>query len=574
MRKSDPNPTALLDPLADSVENLLRTRGSARIRSLLAGFASGERGGDGLQADQKGLEVQIAELCASLSMARGVFVFRRIPCAIMRYLPQSMRALDVLFSRPVIDYAILFGTKALVAYGDGPGAGTDRQSLVQSALTQEEFDAAFSVFVFSALHGYQQYRMNTLAREAWSEDENFSALIDSYNRRSQARFEDEIVPAVSPAWRLVTPARADGLSASARVMALGATSQQYLVQNRNYVPVVRNLERIEPLFRHLDGSQFQDRYGLSFERWLRVYRAANAMLCAALWTNADVPGIADDELLATAERADDFGCSAIGSARRDMLEKTIGETAARLGLPVHAEDIRTFLAAHTTSPSSAFDGFVESDRCFYPIDGDRVIWDYVRFAALLPVMRRILAPLLREMKGSKNLKGRSFEAIAKRELKTRSPIARALSEPRKRTVDGNVAFEFDVGFVAEDVLFILDCKYEVKSRSYVLGDARKVDKRLGGVLGHLDKLDRQLREHLDWTQKQWPSLVLKKAIAIVCTAETEFIKRSDSNFWLVYPDLPRACTLPELINFLSRADWRERVDACPATLSIDCGFTQ
>src|ERR1700692_4696837 len=142
-------------------------------------------------------------------------------------------------------------------------------------------------------------------------------------------------------------------------------------------------------------TAFVDPFSLHIDE----FRGLNACLfksIATLWGEALIQHAPEEGLRASVERADDLGQSALGIANVDSLAGWVTEFAKnRPRAPrITPEDVHLFTRTHTVRPEKPFDPSVERSACFYRLSETVVVWDYIKSAALLPVVRRQMAPLL------------------------------------------------------------------------------------------------------------------------------------------------------------------------------------
>lgn len=567
--------TVFYDVFSTHIDDFLRARGSEAVKSPISEFRDlGLRLDDdpaAIQSDMAVLQAKLTSLVGPHAWVKLLMTFRRIPLNLLqeRDAPVGSTS-DSLSSAPIQNYATSFGTNLIVSCALPSDELVDRRSIFSMPPTETEIEVAIAVFVWSSFHGFMQYRLNTKSREAISPGNPTGDLIHSYNLRHANRYEDKTVLPEALDGMILTTAPARSFSSDIRnIRVHGANGAEYVINHRNYVPYPVHLDRLEPLYKHLEGETFRAKFGLSYAKWFLIYRGLNACLFASiatLWGTELKRQVTQDGQLASVERADDLGQSALGIANLDSLVDWVTRYAAtRHRTPkISADDVNLFIHAHTTPNGAPLDPFVERTDCFYRLSDTVAIWDYIRSAALLPVVRRQMAPLLGAA-GQSKAKGRTFEALVKNEIKSHLPHVRALSGSKKRRENGKDLFELDVGFVLDQVLFVIDAKYVVKPKRYMTGDPNKVLKRSDKSLEMLDYLDQQIARHLDWLKSEWAGVEVTEVIGIICTAEVEYISTIDSSAWLVPLQVPRVCTISELTDFLKRPDWHERVSRCPST---------
>ncbi|SEN86733.1 hypothetical protein SAMN05443254_112222 [Bradyrhizobium sp. OK095] len=527
-----------------------------------------------IRSDMAVLQAALISLISPHPWAKLLMTFRRLPVNMLQERDAAPGSLgDSLGSAPIINYAILFGTNLIVHCAQPSPQFFNRQSIFSTPLTDQELDVAVRVFIWSSLHGFMQYRINTKSREALSAEDTTADLIESYNARQASRYEDKKVPPKALDDMILSVVGIpDAPVSNRKVLVRSAAGREYIISQRNYAPSLVHLGRLEPLYRHLDGSIFLEKYGMPYAKWLLIYRGLNSCLfksIATLWGEAIIQQASEEGVRASAERANDLSASALGVANVDSLAGWVSSYAEiRRGAPkISSDDVHQFIRGHTVRPAEPLDPFVERSDCFYRLSETVVIWDYIKSAALLPVIRRQMAPLLGAT-GKSKTKGRTFESLVMSEIQHNLPQARAISGSKKRRENGKDLFELDVGFALDQVLFVVDAKYAVKSRRYMTGDSNKVQERSENALTMLSYLDQQIANHADWLQTEWSDTEVKQVIGIICTAEVEYISTSEPSAWLKPFKVPRACTISQLIDFLKDPDWHQLVSRNPCTRSL------
>lgn len=116
---------------------------------------------------------------------------------------------------------------------------------------------------------------------------------------------------------------------------------------------------------------------------------------------------------------------------------------------------------------------------------------------------------------------------------------------------GRKAWEIDVSFVLNKVLFIVEAKHYQKSLKYHAAEGSEVAERIQSWESECRERDRKLTTYQQHVRRKWDGSTLLGAICIICTEETEFVASAERKYWLNFPDIPRICTIDEFIEFLN-----------------------
>lgn len=484
----------------------------------------------------------------------ALMLFRRIP---------ELPGPKAIFSSPeLLTQALVFGTNIIVAHGRKPTGPVTTKSVMEQSIPVETLENVLEFHLWCLIHSLLQFRLNTHVRARGLSDTGFETLIDSYNARANRRFENKHKgDSLARGVILRTASPINVLPDKRTSEFVGPDEAVVAVDYRNHIPFCTSFREMEILFRHLDGGVFKRTYGLTYADWSGIYRTLNAIVADHLYSTSRPQTRASmdfSRFRAAVEREDDLAQSGIAIIDRTTLPEFVFQSRKMMkpAGKFTRKMVDVFFDVHTRTADEPFDDFVETHHCFYEIDEYRVIIDYVRLGALLPVMRRQMTPLLGAA-GKTAAKGKSFEELVQREIKAKLSGARGVTRTIKRKTGAGDVFEVDVGFVLGDVLVVVDAKYHTLPRPYFEASASNISNRKNKTLALLDYLDAQVRKNANWLAAQWPDLTVRAVLPIVCTAEPEFIASDKVVYWLEFPEIPRICMLSELVTFLSRSDWRD-----------------
>jgi hypothetical protein len=209
--------------------------------------------------------------------------------------------------------------------------------------------------------------------------------------------------------------------------------------------------------------------------------------------------------------------------------------------------------------------FIEHPFIFYPVSSGLIFWDYLRHGGLLRCPARKLTRFP-HAHATAAQKGRAFENDIKTSLAALPGVTTI--KAKKIRVGRQDLWDVDVGFVFQNVLFLIDAKNEQKNVRYYF-DGAEVSDIVESHESLLEKMDRKLQQYRDIVRNSWKECeAVRGAICVVCTVEAEFIASVSPSFWLKPLEVPRICMPAELMEFLSQTDAISRVQANPAYLAF------
>lgn len=380
-------------------------------------------------------------------------------------------------------------------------------------------------------------------------------ILESYNKRLESEPKWSTVDHGDDA--IIIPAFLKELPKDERVFSCtDRNNTLFEIYLRNFIPVRKKASDFWHTYNYLDTSEFASLTGVRFEEVWKVWVCLNLLLAeniVFLWPQTYFGAVEPEKVHASAERADDYTETALGGG---SIESIVEATNQFLRLRYEVAptiDVCKRVIELLTMNTIENETFPEQPFIFYKASSKLILWDYLRHGAVFKalardLMRKFPAKQIRKAVGAK------FENRIEDEL--RHAVPKAFDFKRNIKIragnNHNVAWEIDIGFVIENILFLIDAKHWYKPIRYHLADATDISSRVTKLESLLRKTDASLFEYKKQLTKQWGNFSLSGGIFIMCTTEVEFITSFDSLFWLERDIVPRICTLKELIDFLTR----------------------
>lgn len=410
-----------------------------------------------------------------------------------------------------------------------------------------------------ALHRLHAYYLNSAVRWKAFGSAMEPGPIESYVRRSQ-RARDvkaDILAYAQPG----TGAGITGLTSrrpigrtTIRLTASGELGEQCLTLD-NYLPVTVSPERDQQWMGYLSHPSAAPHLGdLPFERWWRWWLALNAV--ARSWiqdylppASSDAADPAERERLRLCSEAQNIGMIEVDRNRlRDaVLRERIRDH------PPH-DEYDAFVASLTWRPGVQKPEFVESPAIFYPSGGATMFWDLLRHGGVLPGLARRVS---RKRGALGEHVGKYFEGLVHAALSKHPAVTQLRSNVLLQSeAGGQGGVQIDHGFVLGNLLVLVESKSFVKTAGYLVAHDTGFETRARRTIQEvLPERDRKLRELRDQIALAWGPVTPRQALYVVCTTEVEYIPGDDREFWLDSGrDIPRICTLRELLEWLDNLD--------------------
>lgn len=186
---------------------------------------------------------------------------------------------------------------------------------------------------------------------------------------------------------------------------------------------------------------------------------------------------------------------------------------------------------------------IEKPFLFYRLDSDGLYWDLVQHVVLL----RSIARKVMSGGDAGNIKGRGFENYIFSKLKENDDIFEGLQRNVIIYSDDRVKLmDIDIGFVYNDVLYLLELKAYSKKKGQLLGRFYKGNR----FVKHLRKYDELLKLHQDKVFENWNQYKFTKAVYVLLTEEFEIPPPLEPDLWLEFRKVPRICTLHDFFPYV------------------------
>jgi hypothetical protein len=167
-----------------------------------------------------------------------------------------------------------------------------------------------------------------------------------------------------------------------------------------------------------------------------------------------------EQASAAAERADDYSDTCIGTPIVESLITGCIEVVEQR-FREHActrEDVSRFVDGLTMKGPLDDVNFVEQPILFYDIGHGKVVWDYLRHGALIRAFARKTMARQHRLKAGDS-SGPGFEKYIAERLSNAIPDIKDLKRNVIIRDRGRKAWEIDVSFVLNEVLFIVEAKH-------------------------------------------------------------------------------------------------------------------
>jgi hypothetical protein len=436
---------------------------------------------------------------------------------------------------------------------DRPPAPADRRPPHTKATLLD----GLRIALLCALHRMHAFNLNTMVRFEFSGDPSDTGLISSYVHRS-AQASDIKSDLLAYADRT----EAEGITGLTSRRGMGSTTitltaskqlgDQHLVL-ANFVPITISSARDRRWFGYLRHTHAAvDLGGLSFERWWACWLRLNEV--AASWlAEYDPPSRTDAADAAERERLR-ICCAAhnLGMIEVDRDRLSVAALRPRASGSISRAEFYSFTESVTWRPGAQQTEFIESPAIFSPAGRTTVFWDLLRHGGVLPGLARRVAW---RCGGLGNTVGEYFEGQVHAELAGHPAVTHLRSDVVIGT-ERQRDLQIDHGFVVSGLLVLVESKSNSKTPGYFTADEEQFDKRAKRVVGDvLSGRDRKLSELRDKIAAKWAAASPSCALYVICTTEVEYIPSEDPLFWLDRGrDLPRVCTLDELLNWLADID--------------------
>lgn len=555
-------------------ESLIAAAGTKSIRARLSVIPHDPlaENPNRIQQNLSALIEEIQSLCAPHDFARLLVLFRKIPhqfaIALVQKTSESGVDVSSLFEAAYPE-SVLFGTNCILKYcRHAPtfGSNNDRYKF---APTDDELRDAVRVFLLCVLHRRELFYMNSIMRRDLADSTSLPLLLDVYNRRLRKRWRP--VPKGTMSDVVIFPASVHTVGPERRQWECrDRAGKRRILYLRNHIPVPCDASLEFERISYLDTEDFPKFAGIPFATFRSVWLGLNQLtihMLPLLWPDSWLTSVSPEFLSSRMECADDYCESAIGGGYPESIWEACHELLAkenRVDIP-SKEDCRAVVEFLTYRQ---FDGdvrFTEQPFVFYLVSDRLLLWDYDRHGGLLRCLARNLTRLP-GTSATQNKKGEIFE---------RAIMATVSSVPGVKGVrkwicreGGRHVWDVDVGFVFQNILFLVDAKNEQKNVRYYF-DAVEVSDKVSKREAFLEKLDSNLQQYVARVHAQWQDCEpLLGAICLVCTEEAEFIATADHRLWLKPYECPRICLLTELIDFMNQSEAVERIKSNPAFVSF------
>lgn len=422
-----------------------------------------------------------------------------------------------------------------------------------------------------ALHCWHTYMLNTAVRWQVFGSAGNTDPVKSYVRRLQrdADAKAEIIAHFEagngPGIAVMTTRRAVGRT-TVRLTASKRLEEQLLTLD-HYLPVTIPTDRDQRWYGYLTHPNAAPHLGnLPFERWWCCWLALNAtarwwLQSWAVPERSDAADSAERERLRLHAEAHNLGMIEVD---RNRLRQAVLEQRATEA-PTEAE-YDAFMASLMWRAGVQRPEFIESPAVFYPSSPETVFWDLLRHGGVVPGLARRIS---RQRGGLGEHVGAYFEGRVHAALANHRAVDGLRSDVlvRDRTRSDH-AIQIDHGFILGDLLVLVESKSYVKTAGYLVANDVGFRTRAESVRRVLPGRDAKLRELSDLIAKEWESQTPCRALYIVCTAEIEYTASRDPELWLdLTRDIPRVCTLSELLEWLDNAE-PTTVAAHPASVRL------
>lgn len=184
-------------------------------------------------------------------------------------------------------------------------------------------------------------------------------------------------------------------------------------------------------------------------------------------------------------------------------------------------------------------------------DGGYIVWDYSAFVQYFRTLFETIGALTGAVG---NVKGENFENEVAEAVGKHPELALWHFQQELKAHDGAVR-EVDVSFVAEDTLFLAECKAVSAHPRLDRGEPEILARRWQKMLDHLaqvDSLRAFLLENPSGANYAVPEHITEIK-ACVCTPMAEYIPTREPDLWLT-SEVPRVCVPAELISVALQKD--------------------
>jgi hypothetical protein len=405
-------------------------------------------------------------------------------------------------------------------------------------------DSELLLFI-AATARYNNFMLNTDARIKHADS---MKLIESYNdRQSKNKAKISMPPDDNAILYLFSPLT---LPAELRTLRIAKNGQSSSYNYKNYLPLAVDGQSVRERFAYLDCKAFSDVVGMPFDEFFKSWLLINRLLLINIpnWHREKIE-IKSKRHEADLERLNLI--SRCGIEKGTMSGITEIHKALCNAWPHIANEERFFhqfidyVTCDKLPEDEQHKDFVEKPYLFYRVGPDRLIWDVSRHAGFMnAIARKVL------IHGGKagNKKGANFEGMIARLLREKMPDIKSLKM--------NVVFfdettklkelEIDIGFVYNDVFYLIEAKSYRKSIGEYKGMQDKSVKMVGTLNKKLEKLER-CRDRI---LTMWGDNVIDEIAFVVITEEVPFIPSFDPALWLIPGEVPRILTIDEFIKFL------------------------
>jgi hypothetical protein len=429
------------------------------------------------------------------------------------------------------------------------------------------------VRLLCALQRWHVYRLNTAVRWLAFGRTGDTASINAYVRRSQRALDvrDSVVAHAREGSKPGIIGITAHLPGTRQVIRLTASKRlkDQRLELAHYLPITipPNLDQHWIAYLTHQPSAAEYLGELPFERWWCCWLALNAAAWQLLqiWDPPDSTDATDSSVrtgLRLYAEAHNLGMIEVQCDR--LREAVLGQQYVEA--PTAAEydsfvDSLTWKPGGQGRPRRTPD-FLESPVVFYPTGPDTSWWDLTRHGGVLPGLARWISMKRSDL--GRHV-GAHFEGRVHQALSGHPAVTGLRSDvllPNQ--------IQIDHGFVLGDVLVLVESKSYVKTAGYFVAHGGGFTTRAKRIVGEtLSDRDTKLQTMTTQIAAEWASWRPRCALFIACTIEVEYIPGREPGFWLdLDQDIPRACTLPELLRWLDIAD-RAELAAHPASVALN-----
>jgi len=502
---------------------------------------------------------KINEICVQHIFWRFLIIFRKLPTLSFNIIKQVILKESKFDSiSAVFQESILFGTNCIFKYSQNDLNLTHCNNCYNFLPTKKEFEDALRIMVFSLLHRQNMFYLNSISRRELTNEISLPTLLEIYNRRHELRRKISTNKDLSKD-AIIIPVFLGNVPLQKRTINYknykGTECSVFL---RNYSPLPIEIEKEFKTFEFLDNEDFIKIVGLTFQNWYKIWVGFNTVLkhnLITLWQDSYIYSTGEEQMHAAAERADNYGDTALGCG----VDSSIVQTCHLLLTRKYRNSAPTLNECNIFFNYLKYDRllgdprFTEQPILFYNVGSNRVFWDHLRHGGLVRAVARNLYKSIRPGKKIKGKTGYKFEEYIKNQIlkiingaidvKTNIKIK---SKPKEKHI-----WEIDVGFIYQKILFLIEAKHRYKSLKYHFADGPSVSSRVQEIENILEKQDHNLKKYHQQVFEIWKFSEIIGAICIVCTEEVEYISSFEKKWWLKSAEYPRICLLNEILKFLS-----------------------